>query len=111
MIAKSITFFGNKCILVCDGNCEKAWGISNRPKIQLSDDIDDYEYLSDGELETAPENPGTYEGECGKPTSPTEKLNKWCARECERSEMPRDGEWFQLPDFSKKIKNIGNQNA
>ena len=40
---KLITYCGKKAILVCDGKCEKAWGVSSRPKIQLSEiDEDDY---------------------------------------------------------------------
>jgi len=108
MIQKEIIYFGKKYILYCDANCKKAWGISNRPKNQLSNDEDDYEYLSDDELGKAPVDPGTYEGEFGKPCLKSERLNKWCARECERSDMVEIDkiDSIKLIDFSKRIKNI-----
>ena len=105
MLQKEITWFGEKCILACDGKCHKAWGINSRPTRQLSENEDDYEFLSDNELGEAPENPGTYEGGYGKnPKS----LNKWCARECERSEIVDDGESIILKNFDKPVKNIKN---
>ena len=89
--------------MACDGKCHKAWGINNRPKRQLSEDEDDYEYLSDNELGEAPENPGTYEGGQGKnPKS----LNKWCARECERSKIFDMDEQIALKNFENPVKNI-----
>lgn len=105
MIAKSIVFFGQPLILICDANCRKAWGINNRPQVQLSDDEDDNEYLADNELGEAPEHPGTWEGEHTKPRTPEERLNKWCCRECERSTTVKDGEDFELPDFSRRYQN------
>ena len=104
MICKNINWFNKNCILVCDGKCEKAWGINNRPQIKLSNGDDDYEYKSDNELGLAPIDPGTYEGGYAKPQSSI--MNKWCSRECERSEIVKDNERFELPDFSKRIKNI-----
>ena len=38
---KIITYCGEKAKVVCDERCNKAWGIKNRPKLQLSDDIDE----------------------------------------------------------------------
>jgi len=93
MLAKEIIFFSQPYLLICDGKCEKAWGINSRPKNMLLDDEDDenydddYEYLADDELGIAPEDPGTYEGDCGKPRCDEDKLNKWCCRESERSDM------------------------
>ena len=81
---KLITYCGEKIAVVCDRRCDKAWGIQNRPKVQLSDDPDDFYFLPDDELGQAPCNPGTYEGGHGKPVSPDEFPNKWCVRECER---------------------------
>lgn len=98
--AKKIFFFGVPLLLVCDGNCAKAWGINLRPKNALSLDEDDYEYLADGELGIAPADPGSYEGGHGKPSSPAGK-NKWCARECERSKMIEDS----LPNFTVRVSN------
>ncbi len=89
MLKKEITWFGRKCTLACDGKCEKAWGINSRPSQGDT-------FKKDEELGIAPEDPGTYEGGQGKcPGS----LNKWCARECERSEI------FEK-DEEVKIKNI-----
>lgn len=106
MIAKSIVWFGNEMILICDGKCNKAWGINERPKNQLSNDIDDYEFLSDIELGDAPIDPLTYEGGQGKPGLKENRLNKWCARECERSNIVRENEDFDFVDYDKRIKNI-----
>ena len=75
----------------CDEKCNKAWGIMFRPKEQLSDDDDDVVYLSDDELGDAPENPPIWEGGDGKPTCDSEKMNKWCVRQCERCEMTEYG--------------------
>ncbi len=105
MVARVIYIFDNQCILLCDGKCDKAWGISNRPKIQLSEDEDDYEYLADSELGKSPVNPGTYEGGHGKPSSDCEKLNKWCCRECERASKVKGMEHFELKDFSTRYPN------
>jgi hypothetical protein len=105
VIKKEITFFANRLILACDANCNKAWGINNRPKISLSDDVDDVAYLADEELLDAPDDPGTYEGECAKPIDIMELLNKWCARECERSVLVKIGEKIILPDYSKRVYN------
>jgi hypothetical protein len=107
MLKKQIVYFGQQCILACDGNCNKAWGINSRPKNQLSEeDEDDYEWLSDNELKFAPQNPGTYEGDHAKPIITDEKLNKWCARECERSSIFKLDEPIILDDFNKRIPNI-----
>lgn len=103
MLQKEIKWFRDQCILACDGKCHKAWGINNRPKRQLSEDEDDYEYLSDNELGEAPENPGTYEG--GQEKNP-KSLNKWCARECERSKIFDMDEQIALKNFENPVKNI-----
>lgn len=89
---KIVQFFGKTWALVCDGRCDKAWGLNRRPRINFDEkDPDDIAWLSDNELGEAPEDPGTYEGGHGKPSStplsdPNE-MNKWCARECERSNL------------------------
>jgi hypothetical protein len=105
MLKKEITFCGQAAVLCCDGNCKKAWGRNCRPKEQLSNDDDDWEFLSDDELGEAPSDPGTYEGGYGKPDNASMCLNKWCARECERSELLRPDEAIVLKDFSKRIRN------
>lgn len=105
-----IKYFGKDTRVVCDRNCAKAWGINNRPELQLSDDEDDTVYLADGELGEAPADPGTYEGGYGKPSSPDHFPNKWCVRECERSAMtPYDGDWrdpVPVPSFEKRAFNM-----
>jgi len=110
MLAKEISFFGKPCLLICDGKCEKSWGINNRPRNMLLEDEnddnydDDYEYLADDELGIAPEDPGTYEGECAKPCCDEDKLNKWCGRECERSDIIDLKR--KMTDLTKRYSNI-----
>ena len=106
---KQITYFGKKVIIACDENCGNAWGINKRPKYQLSPNPNDYEYLSDDELLDAPIDPGTYEGGEAKPKYPYQIPNKWCARECERCVMVASNEKIVLPDFSKRLKNIPDE--
>lgn len=106
MRTKNIVWFGQRAILSCDGNCSKAWGISLRPSISFNpDDPDDFAYLSDGETDDAPEEPGTWEGGHGKPFS-GEDMNKWCSRQCERSVInivPFENK--PAPDFSERRLN------
>jgi len=101
MLETEIIYFGKKVTVQCDQKCNKAWGINCRPKIQLSDDYDDYVYLADDELGDAPIYPGTYEGGCGKPREFPDKHNKWCVRECERSSFDNDA----VQDFSVRVYN------
>ncbi|NCC88341.1 MAG: hypothetical protein EOM05_10860 [Clostridia bacterium] len=89
MIAKPITYLGQEVILVCDANCNKAWGRKTRP-------IKNEDYMFDSELGKAPEDPGTYEGGHSKPKCHRDRLNKWCCRECERSKIVRYNEEFDL---------------
>jgi hypothetical protein len=104
-----IIYFGQTAKVVCDRKCEKAWGRSARPKVHLSDDEDDYAYLSDGELGTAPARPRSFEGNDSKPLSPDEFPNKWCVRECERCEISNPGEWdapLEPISFEQRVYNI-----
>ena len=106
-IIKRITFFDTPAAVGCDGKCNKAWGANTRPKVQISDDPDDFAYMADHELGEAPEDPGTYECDDAKPTNPEDRLNRWCVRECERSAMTNpDGDMTELPDFSSRRYNI-----
>lgn len=108
MHAKGIIWFGQKCQLVCDGKCNKAWGINNRPTLQLDpQSVDDFVWLADDELPNAPAGLNTFEGGFTKPASPDYK-NKWCARECERSAVIQPGDRRML-DFSKRIYNQPNK--
>lgn len=113
MRVTSGNFFDSKCLLLCDDKCSKAWGINNRPRTYFSrhlsednpDYYDDYAFHPDQELGEAPANPGTYEGGQGKPQINADKHNKWCWRECERSQV-LDIEGLWLPqDFSKPMYN------
>lgn len=92
-------FFGKTATLQCDGNCNKAWGVNSRPRLVPEDNDDDFCYLSDNELGTAPKNPGTYEGGEAKPVIPMH--NKWCWRECERSSINGTPD-----DFTCRVFNI-----
>lgn len=107
MIAKTIFFFNAPVLLACDANCTKAWGINNRPRVEFGDE-DDVAYYADHELGDAPADPGTYEGPHGKPTAPEQRLNKWCARECERSVLIDLGKLVTdatLPSFTQRSYN------
>jgi hypothetical protein len=104
---KTILFFGKKVQVGCDETCSKAWGINNRPNIQLdATDPDDVVFLSDAELGIAPVDPRTYEGGHAKPRPGDTIPNKWCVRECERCHMSKIGKELILPNFSKRIYNI-----
>jgi hypothetical protein len=73
MITSKILYFGVQVELKCDGDCEHAWGIGwKNPK-----------------TDTAPADPGKYEGNDAKPTN--QQHNRWCARQCERSSMTEIG--------------------
>jgi hypothetical protein len=105
MQTKEIVFHGTAATLVCDANCGKAWGISHRPKVVFNPaDDDDSAYLADDELGFAPGDPGTYAGGCAKPTTPA-LMNKWCSRECERSNVVLPGGELKLPNFAERLFN------
>lgn len=106
MIRKDITYFDLPCTLACDAQCTKAWGVSQRPREQLTADPDDFVWLADGELDLAPVDPGTYEGRDGKPVRNAERLNRWCARECERGIVVDRGAPLDLPDWSRRRFNL-----
>lgn len=103
-IAKHITYFGKPCVLACDAQCTKAWGINSRPRVEFDED-DDFAYLADAELGIAPDDPGTYEGWDGKPRTTAARLNKWCARECERSKIKDTLDDVVLNDWSQRVYN------
>jgi hypothetical protein len=109
VISKPLRYLGHQLILACDERCDKAWGRHSRPKHRLSSDPDDYVFKSDSELGEAPKDPGTSEGDVSKPLAPEQRLNKWCARECERSGMFEQGTEVlpdQLPDLEHPGPNI-----
>ncbi len=105
MHTKQIRWFGSEVTLACDGKCTKAWGLNCRPKVELDpSEPDDVAWLADDELGDAPQDPGTYEGGHAKPEGPHE-MNKWCARECERSEIFDEGKEVTARDFSQRMYN------
>jgi hypothetical protein len=104
MQTKVIRWMGHWATLACDAKCNKAWGVQARPKVQLGPDDDDFAWLADSELVDAPNNPGTWEGGDGKPSSP-EGMNKWCARECERSDVALIPDRISLPNFGARVLN------
>ncbi len=109
MIEKDIFFCGQPVTVSCDGQCSKAWGISSRPYIQLDDsNEDDIVFLADGELGEAPADPGTYEGGDAKPTTPEDRLNRWCVRECERCVWIDKNQYTVMnkKDWNKRQYNI-----
>jgi hypothetical protein len=102
---KPILWFERHVVLACDGQYNKAWSISNRPNIEFDpSEPDDVAWLADGELGEAPAEPGTWEGGHGKPSDPS-GMNKWCARECERSEIAEPCHALNLPDFAARRYN------
>lgn len=106
MLLKQVVSFGQPMAVACDGKCSKAWGISTRPKEQLSEDEDDVVWFSDEELGEAPDDPGTYEGDHAKPRAPSDRMNKWCVRECERCASARmGGGYVAVPDWSERKYN------
>lgn len=108
MIAKSFLYLGQPCAAVCDGKCNKAWGISQRPRINFDpNEPDDHALLADDELGEAPADPGTYEGGHSKPQRSDERMNKWCVRECERSTWIeyQGTQDIELRDFSTRRYN------
>jgi hypothetical protein len=105
MHTKQITFSAKKTTMVCDGKCHKAWGISQRQKVVFDpSEPDDFAWLADDELGEAPAAPGTYEGGHSKPDGPHD-MNKWCARECERSAMFSPGEEVKPRDLTRRQYN------
>lgn len=106
-----VVYFGQKMRVVCDGRCDKAWGIHERPRVILSEQYDDFAWLADCELGEAPADPGTREGPDGKPRAATgpADMNRWCVRECERAARSRPGQHdAQLfpPDLSRRFYNL-----
>lgn len=99
-----IVICGKPAVLACDGLCSKAWGVAARPKEQLGDDVDDVAYLADHELGEAPAHSGTFEGGFDKPASCAD-MNKWCARQCERSVVAPEGQPVVLPSFAQRLYN------
>jgi len=114
-LTKRVLFCGQRITLACDGRCDKAWGINGRPKRQLSANEDDYVYIGDDELGRAPPPGKTCilsEGGHLKPSarplrpSDSDRMNKWCARECERRVRVPEGEPIVLRNMAQPRPNI-----
>jgi hypothetical protein len=122
MIQKEILYCGVRAVLACDGRCDKAWGINGRPRLRFvaSDDNfdDDYIFASDDSLGTAPgpgDTVGFSEGGDTKPSAtrhnePT-MLNKWCARECERSALVPVGGAVRPRAMRSPVPNMRRRDA
>jgi hypothetical protein len=105
ILQSDIVYRGQKVTLACDGRCDKAFGINQRPT--NPDNLDDeIEYLADDEVGIAPKFSRALEGGQDKPQSHSAAHNKWCARQCERSVLVDPGEEITLPDFSKRQNDI-----
>ena len=111
LLARAIVFCGRPLVLVCDGRCDLAWGNDRRPRISHSADPDDFTWVGDDDPMCSPGAPApgdlSSEGDELKPStaalanSDSSRMNKWCARQCERSRM-RDPE---LPDMRSPRPN------
>jgi hypothetical protein len=104
--ARIISYFGQMMKVGCDERCDKAWGWHSRPSFVADPhDPDDIVWLADGELGTAPVDPGTYEGDSGKPLSPAAFPTTWCVRECERCATSDVDGWrhpLRVVDWSRR---------
>jgi hypothetical protein len=104
LLSTEIAYFGRRCLVVCDRKCNKAWGFSHRPELRDKLDPDDVVWFDDSEVGAAPDDSHTYEGGQGKPNQP-ERHNKWCVRECERSNTIDVGQPIRCNDWSHRIYN------
>lgn len=106
LLTTEIRWFDKQCLVVCDRRCDKAWGHNgHRPAISESDDADNIVWLADTEVGIAPIESQVLEGGDGKPTEPPAQHNKWCVRECERSNVVRRNEIITCLDWSKRVFN------
>ena len=107
-IFKHVVCWGERRTVVCDGRCDKAWGINDRPHTRLSDDPDDIVYLPDSAL-GHPGAPSTFEGGDGRPADAAQqtgqRMNRWCVRQCERSVVVGPTEDIVLPDLEHPRPN------
>jgi hypothetical protein len=116
---RRILFCGRAQVLACDGRCGKAWGINGRPRHYFVDeeaDSDDYVWFTDDELGRAPlpgHTVGVSEGGDCKPYGDhlrdVECMNRWCARECERSVMVDIDDDVRLPDMNDPRPNCAHR--
>lgn len=102
----NISFSSQPVWVGCDGQCNKAWGISDREREQMSADEEDYALLADDELGEAPALSSWWEDTDNKPVSVALFPNKWCVRACERCVMFNNRQDLELPDFSRRLYNM-----
>lgn len=104
LLSTEIQWFSRRCLVVCDQQCQKAWGFDRRPGERRSDPDDRIWYSDDEIIDPAPDDPGSYEGGQGKPFRPS-RHNKWCVRACERSNMIEIGKPIHCDDWSHRHYN------
>ena len=101
-IQRSMMFLGEIHIVACDGRCDKAWGVDDRPTNRLGSDHNDFEWLADGELGQAPIDPGSLSSDNGvrKPllVRGPDDVNEWCVDRCERMAKCRAVTSERAPD-------------
>lgn len=128
MLVAKRPFSGRHRFVVCDGRCDKAWGINGRPRLYFMEEgepprklkdgeepvnWDDMVYVRDSELGVAPgpgETVGISEGGHLKPSAVPltggSRMNKWCSRECERSRVLDEGEELVIKDLEHPEPNV-----
>lgn len=109
LFGSEIPYTDNDTWISCDGKCDKAFGLAERPISENSLAEGDFEWLADDEVGDAPEvSCHTIDGE-NKPQLITELHNKWCIVHCERSILMTLGQEATLPNFDKRVPNIPKQ--
>jgi hypothetical protein len=120
--ASYIDLAGVDGMLVCDGRCDKAWGMKYRPsvkRLKKPTKLYHYDWLSDNELGIAPEDCSITIFEIKdfhKPKNSGSEIihNDWCRRGgCERPSIVTlfersQGKKIRLPDFRRRIPVLSN---
>lgn len=103
---KLINYFGRRTAVKCDGKCDMAWGRNGRRYHYNDEPFSDAEMLN--AVGPAPDDPGSREGGCSKPSYCDDALNKWCVRECERCDiLPYDKSIADAPRKRKPYNPHG----
>ena len=110
LLARPMLFCGREIVLACDGRCDLAWGMERRRRRMLSaGDPDDFVYLGDGHPDVGSPPPprelgcegGDFKPSAVQLTDGSDKMNRWCARQCERSV----GIEPRLPNLVSPVRN------
>jgi hypothetical protein len=108
----------SKRVMSCDGRCDKAFGATGRPRHHFSGQDDDYVYLPDRLVGSAPPPGHTAiysEGDDLKPSSGPltdgSLMNRWCARECERRSWSNVGEPIAVKDMEDPRPNMPHRDG